>query len=264
MQDTYNEVIIVLIAGTIVFLVLTGIVVFILLFYQKKRLRHAQELLQTHTETQEETFSQISADLHDNVGQLLGSTKNLLWITERSLVEVPDALRTAIATLATAMRDLRSLSQAFNKEWLERFNLVDNLRVESERLNYAGNMAVTVDSSCKEFPLTREDQVIVFRIIQEALHNAMKHAEASRIAITLGWDGHRILILVRDNGKGFDTDTTQDHGVGLSNMKRRTRLLHGTISWASFDANGTTVGTTAGTAIGTTVTISIPGKKILV
>jgi signal transduction histidine kinase len=250
MHDTYNEVIIVLIAGTIVFLVLTGIIVFIFLFYQKKRFKHQRELLQTHTETQEETFTQISEELHDNVGQLLGSTKNLLWITERSLADAPDALRTAIATLATAMHDLRSLSKAFNKEWLERFNLVDNLRVESERLNYTGNLVVTVDSSCKDFPLTREDQVIVFRIIQEALHNAMKHAEASRIGITLALDGHRILIQVRDNGKGFDAGTIQEHGVGLISMKRRTRLLYGTISWASDAADGTMV------------TISIPGKKI--
>ena len=241
MQDTYNEVLIVLIAGTIVFLVLTGIVVFVLLFYQKKRFTHQQELLRTQTETQEETFRQISEELHDNVGQLLGSTKNLLWITERSLAEVPDALRTAIATLATAMQDLRSLSKALNKEWLERFNLVDNLRVESERINYAGNIVVTVDTTCKELPLRPEDQIVLFRIIQEALHNGIKHSEATHLGITLGWNGGRILIRVRDNGKGFDKDTTQSPGVGLINMKRRTGLLKGTIDWESTPTGGTTV-----------------------
>ena len=241
MQDTYNEVFIVLIAGTIVFLVLTGIVVFILLFYQKKRFNHQQELLRTQTETQEETFRQISEELHDNVGQLLGSTKNLLWITERSLTEVPDALSTAIATLATAMQDLRSLSKALNQEWLERFNLVDNLRVESARLNYAGNIVVTVEAASKELPFRREDQVVLFRIIQEALHNGIKHSEATHIGITLGSDGHRILIQVRDNGKGFDKETTKSQGVGLINMKRRTRLLKGTIDWDSIPGDGTTV-----------------------
>ncbi|HLZ87771.1 MAG TPA: ATP-binding protein, partial [Puia sp.] len=105
----------------------------------------------------------------------------------------------------------------------------------------AGNIVVTVNSSCKEFPLKREDQVIVFRIIQEALHNAIKHAEATRIGINLGWDGQRLLILVRDNGKGFDAGRTQNQGVGVINMKRRTRLLNGTISWPSDAAEGTTV-----------------------
>lgn len=252
MQDTYNEVIIVLITGTIVLLVLAGIAVFVLLYYQRKRFRHRQqlsdlqstiqqELLKTQLETQEETFRQIGEDLHDNVSQLLSSTKIQLVMAQRSLTEVPDPMRTAINILDTAIQELRSLSKALNKEWLEQFNLVDNLRVEADRINLSGYTTVSVDIADNELPLSREAQVMLFRIIQEALHNGIKHAEANVIGITVGCEGPLIHILIKDNGKGFDPETFKGSGVGLINMKHRTRLLSGTIDWTSAPANGTSV-----------------------
>ena len=105
MPDKYQEVLAVVIMGVVVFLVLTGIVVFTLLFYQKKRFQHRQqylqlqnsfqqELLKAQLESQEAAFRHIGDEIHDNVGQLLSTTKNLLAFTERSLPEVPDALHT--------------------------------------------------------------------------------------------------------------------------------------------------------------------------
>jgi signal transduction histidine kinase len=251
-NDKYNEVISVLITGTLLFLILAGIIVFVLLFYQKKRFQHReqlaelqstiqQELLKTQLETQENTFRQIGEELHDNVGQLLSSTRILLVITQRSIVEAPDSLQTAIETLATAIQDLRSLSKALNKEWLQRFNLIDNLLVEVERINLSGAVSVTVDAEENHVPLHPEAQVMLFRIIQEALHNGIKHAEARSIGITLRLEGSDILIRIKDNGKGFDPDTPQGSGVGLINMNHRTKLLSGTIGWESAPSTGTLV-----------------------
>ncbi len=158
MQDNYKEVVIVLVAGMIIFIILASIVVFILLFYQKKRFQHRQqladmqnsvkqELLKTQLETQEETFLQIGNEIHDNVGQLLSSTKILIAITERSLPFVPDTLRTASETLAKAIQDLRSLSKTLNKEWLEKFNIIENLLLETERINASRTIRTTLTSS---------------------------------------------------------------------------------------------------------------------
>ena len=101
-NDKYNEVISVLITGTLLFVILTGIILFVFLFYQKKRFQHReqlaelqstiqQELLKTQLETQENTFRQIGEELHDNVGQLLSSTRILLVIAQRSIAEPPDS-----------------------------------------------------------------------------------------------------------------------------------------------------------------------------
>jgi signal transduction histidine kinase len=251
-HDKYNEVIGVLITGTLLFIILTGIVVFVLLFYQKKRFQHRQqmtdlqssiqqELLKTQLETQESTFRQIGEELHDNVGQLLSSTRILLVIAQRSIAQAPDTLQTAIDTLATAIQDLRSLSKALNKEWLERFNLIDNLLVEVERLNLSGAVNVTVDAPEIHLPLVPEAQVMLFRIIQEALHNGIKHAEARCIGIAFSREGTNIQIGIKDNGKGFDPESSQANGVGLINMIHRTKLLSGTISWDSVPTEGTLV-----------------------
>lgn len=251
-NDKYNEVISVLITGTLLFVILTGIILFVLLFYQKKRFQHRgqlaelqstiqQELLKTQLETQENTFRQIGEELHDNVGQLLSSTRILLVITQRSIAEAPDSLQTAIETLATAIQDLRSLSKALNKEWLERFNLIDNLRHEVQRINLSGAVNVTVDAAEDHISLHPEAQVMLFRIIQEALHNGIKHSEARSIDITLANQAPGVLIRIKDNGKGFDTDTTQSGGVGLINMIHRTKLLNGTIGWESAPSAGTLV-----------------------
>ena len=100
--------------------------------------KYEQELLQSKLETQEQTFQQIGKELHDNVGQLLSTSRMLLGLTERSLPNPPDTLLTANATLGEAISELRSLSKSLDKEWLEQFSFTDNLQTEISRIN-AGN-----------------------------------------------------------------------------------------------------------------------------
>lgn len=261
MSDKYQEVLAVLIAGIATFLVLTGIVVFILLFYQKKRFRHRQqylelqssiqqELLKTQLESQEAAFRQIGEELHDNVGQLLSSTKILLAITERSLPEVPDTLHTASETLAKAIKDLRALSKSLNREWLEKFNLIDNLRMEADRINVARMVHVQLDASVAVLPLRPESQVMLFRVIQEAIQNAIKHAGAAAIDIIIDAGDQVIDVWVTDNGCGFVVTEEACRGLGLLNMEHRTRLLGGRIHWQSEPG------------LGTKVSISLPTQTV--
>lgn len=260
MHDTYKEIILILTAGSVLFLVLAGIVVFVLLFYQKRRFQHReqmvvlknsmeQELLKAQLEAQEAAFRQIAEELHDNVGQLLSSTKILLAITQRSLAQPPGTLQTAEETLAKAIKDLRSLSKSLNKEWLEKFNLVDNLRTEADRINAARMVRVEVEATIDILPLKPEEQVMLFRIIQEALQNCIKHSEAGSISIRIEVVDKIILVGVRDDGKGLpeeiarsgSEEIARSGGLGLLNMEHRTHLLGGTICWQSTANQGTTV-----------------------
>jgi len=252
MHDTYKEVIVVLAAGTFVFLILSGIVIFVLLFYQKKRFAHRyqmeemkhrmeQELLRTQLETQENTFRQVSDELHDNVGQLLSSAKILLAVTERKITDPPESLGTAADTLSRAMQELRALSKSLNKEWLQRFNLVDNLRAEADRINMSRSIVVDVRADEQQLPVPAEAQVMLFRIVQEALQNCLKHAGASSVNVHINSDEDKITILVRDNGKGFAPEDGRPAGLGLLNMRHRTLLLGGDIQWQAAPGQGTMV-----------------------
>ena len=252
MQDTYKEVVIVLISGSVVFLVLAGIVIFILLFYQKKRFQHRgqliriqsdfqQELLKTQLETQEATFRQIAEELHDNVGQLLSTTKVLVGITIRMLPEAPDTLHTAEETLGKAIQDLRSLSKSLNSEWLEKFDLIENLSAEIQRINAARTLHVSLYCSGKTIPLPASGQVMLFRIIQEALQNSIKHAEAEIIRIYLKAGPELIDVNIIDDGKGLPVRSSGKSGLGMLNMGHRVRLLGGSITWQSITEEGTQV-----------------------
>ena len=82
---------------------------------------------------------------------------------------------------------------------------------------------------------------MLFRIVQEALQNCIKHAKASNIDITIMADDGWVKISVQDDGNGFSPDPDRPQGLGLLNMRHRTNLLGGTITWNSVAGEGTRV-----------------------
>lgn len=240
-----------IIGGAAIFSILIFFIIMFIFLYQRRRHKHLRErqelqnsfqreILKTQLETQETTFHQISEELHDNIGQLLSSTVMLLGITQRSLKEVPDTLRTAEQTLAKAIQDLRMLSKSLNKEWLHQFNVLENLVAEAERINTANTILITIASNAKSLPLSAESQVMLFRIIQEAIHNSVKHSAAKQVVIHISVE-ELIRVTITDNGKGFHFQESHPNGVGIMNMKHRTMLLGGTINWKSQQESGTEV-----------------------
>jgi len=230
----------------LVFFIITFIVLYQRRFYkylrEKQDLQNSfqREILKTQLETQEETFHQIGEEIHDNIGQLLSSTKMLLGLTERNLSSVPDPLRTAQETLGKAIGELRALSKSLNKEWLHQFNLIQNLETEIERVNSANVLKLDLHTNVKQLPLSPEGQVMLFRIIQEALHNGIKHANAKTIRISIELNS-AIKVSIADDGSGIQNSNDEFQGVGIINMKHRTILLGGTIEWHSSKNSGTEV-----------------------
>jgi signal transduction histidine kinase len=202
------------------------------------RSQHENQLLQSQIEVQEATFSTLGKELHDNIGQLLGTAKMLIGVSRRNLSAATDTIRTADETLGKAIQELRSLSKTLNKEWLEQFNLKQNISTEAERISATG-LAVTVQHTETAIHLTAEEQLILFRIVQEAMQNAVKHAEATELQVSLNDDNGLLGIQVKDNGKGI-TNIGSTTGVGMLNMKHRVKLLNGNIEWLN-EPQGTSV-----------------------
>ena len=240
---------IIIIISTIVFICfLIFFVVLFIIQYQKRILQlksetelmkaqFASEILKSQIEVQESTMSSLGRELHDNIGQLLSTTKMLLGLAERQLESVPDPIRIAQDTLGKALTELRALTKALNKEWLERFDLISNIQTEISRINTNSDLTITLKGNGNLVQQPSE-QIILFRIIQEAIQNAIKHSECKTILLDIGSEGLENLVVIRDDGKGFDPGIS-GNGVGISNMKHRTHLLGGSITWAS--DKGTTV-----------------------
>jgi len=237
------------------FIIISFLIIFIILFfilYQKRFYKYQNEkqalqsqfteaLLQSQLETHEATLHQISEEIHDNIGQLLSSTKMLLGITGMNMDNTPDTFKTAEATLSKAIQDLRALSKSLNKEWLHQFNIVDNLKAEVERINAARTIHAEYITSTSYLPMPAEAQVMLFRIVQEALQNSIKHAQAQHIAIKTIFTNEHITITVEDDGIGIHGEGKPLTGVGILNMQHRTKLLGGTIDWNVIPEKGTQV-----------------------
>ena len=205
----------------------------------KMKAKFQTQLLQSRIEVQEETFQQIGKELHDNVGQLLSTSRMLIGLTERELQNPPDTLLTANATLGQAINEIRSLAKSLDKEWLERFSFAENIQTLIERINAGQKVEVEYVQNI-ELPLRSDEQIILFRIVQEAIQNAVKHAYPTHMRIAVGQEGKKYFITVSDDGRGFDTATVT-HSMGLANMQHRTKLLMGTILFNSIPGTGTTV-----------------------
>ena len=193
------------------------------------------ELAKSQIEVQEATLSTLGKELHDNIGQLLTSTKLMLAIGRMKLKEVPDSLVMAEETMGKVIAELRSLSKSLNKEWLQQFSLADNLETEVTRIN--ANEAVHIQLSLPvDLFLESEKQIILFRIIQEAMQNALKHANPQQIGIKIWIVNSFLFATIADDGKGIPEGNKE--GLGFTNMKQRIASLLGTISWKTANPQG--------------------------
>jgi signal transduction histidine kinase len=209
-------------------------------FYQEKKEMEAlfaHELLKIQFETREEALNQMGEELHDHIGQLLSSTKLLLGITERNLHQPPDTLFTAQETLGQAIQDIRALSRSLNREWIEQFNLIENLEIEAARINATMAIGVTLNYASRWLWPDANTQIVLFRIIQEALQNIIKHAEANQVHIEIKTEPD-FQVHITDNGKGFDIEKAAGAGSGLLNIRRRAQLIGGNVKFVSSPHNG--------------------------
>ncbi len=248
-MDILSQEITIVVAATF-FLLLIGVGIIVLfLIYQKRQLRYIlekkelsnqfqRELLKTRLEAQEETLNQLGVDLHDNIGQLLSSSKLLIGVADRS--ENPSAtLQLADETISKAIYELRAMSKALNTGWLEKFNLIENLQAESDRVTASKVLSVKLQHpSSIDMPADR--QMMLFRIVQEAMQNSIKHAKASLISIVAKQEDNNLEVSITDNGKGFDVNNVAIQGVGVTNIRHRAQLMGGVATWNS-SSEGTTV-----------------------
>ncbi len=234
-------------------LVFTGAVFISMAIYysgkKKKKLREKEkmknqfehELLQSRLETQKHSFNQISIELHDNIGQLLSTTKLLIGMTAMELQQPPDTLKTAEQTLAKAIVDLRSLSRSLNNEWLlHHFNFIERLHIEKERINASKVIQVEIISDYENLPLEPGEQVILFRTVHEGLLKIINQVSASFINIQIinMVDSFEIII---ESDEYIDQESVKKDIAGQKNIQRRIKLLKGLIEWKINEANNSIV-----------------------
>lgn len=238
-------------------LIVSFIVIFIAL-YQKRHIRHfkekqllqhqfSQTLLQTQLEIQEQTLKNISQEIHDNIGQVLSLAK--LNINTMSCDE-PEALQVKISDskhlISKAIQDLRDLSRSLNTDYVVEMGLLRSVEYELELIKRASTLETVLRVQGKAYRLEQQQELILFRIVQEILHNIIKHAKATIIEVLVQFEPTLFTLTVKDNGIGFDASKLESSdysgfGLGIRNMHSRAAMINTNFALSSSNGEGVVV-----------------------
>lgn len=182
---------------------------------------YQNSLLQSQLEIQEQTFQNISREIHDNIGQKLTLAKlQLNTLTYNTKNETASRVNDSISMIGEAITDLSDISKSMNSEILLNNGLIKAMEFETAQLLKSGRYKIHFSVTGEAVFLDANTELVLFRIAQEALANIIKHADASEIKIRLHYDNVLVTMAIHDNGKGFRTEGNY-FGSGLSNMKKR-------------------------------------------
>jgi two-component system sensor histidine kinase UhpB len=208
--------------------------------------RRFRRLAQAVWRVQEEERRRLARELHDGIGQTLTALKNhLTWLQRQALDGAPsDEIEQAVHLASEALDDTRELSRLLRPPVLDDLGLAPALRWLGRTVSKRFAITVDVEAAEPEVRPARELETVVFRIAQEALTNAAKHAAASRVSVTLAGGPAEIELTVRDDGKGFEVDATLSEvddrtGIGLRGMRDRVELFGGRLAIRSTPSQGT-------------------------
>lgn len=189
---------------------------------------------------QEDERRRLARELHDGLGQNLTALKHRLAQIAGELGPGHDALRTrmeaAIALCSASLEDTRHMSRLLRPPILDDLGLVPALRWLARSVQESSGLAVVVEVGDLP-PLGGETQTLLFRVAQEALNNAARHARAESVLVRLVASDAALQLQVIDDGVGFEP--AQAHGSGLGGMRERLRLHGGRLELRSTPGRGT-------------------------
>ena len=240
--------------------ILVAFVIFIISFaliFQRRQQKHRQEkatlkaqydqeILTSQIEVQNTTLQYIGQELHDNIGQLLSVAKINLNVLEETVQDVENEgfIKQTNELVEQAIHDLRALSKSLDGDFVHDFGLQESIAHELQRIRKTKKFKTELTLSGEKYALGYEREIVLFRIVQEMLNNALKHSQAKNIEIKITYLPNNFTIIVSDDGIGFDFENTMKNelsqsGAGLRNIKRRAALINFDCEIASQTNQGT-------------------------
>lgn len=245
--------IIFVIVCTLLILILVSFVTYIIYRYQIKKniyykeleelkIKHETSMLQSQVEIQEQTFENISREIHDNIGQKLTLAKlQLNTVNLNDGKHISERLHDAVSMISEAINDLSDISRSMSSEIILNNGLIKALEFEVAQLNKSSLYRIDLVVNGNPVFFDSQKELVLFRIVQEALNNIMKHAAAMEIRLSLNYLDNTVEMQISDDGKGFVNGAGSLKGTGISNMKRRAELLNGKCTVFSIPGEGTQI-----------------------
>ncbi len=230
--------------AVLIVVVLTGVIliyfIISLVRFHRRYVRLQRERIFAEITIQEIERKRIANDLHDSIGPVLSAVKLNINSIEVNSDEDQRIIDKTGKYLDDIIANMRQISYNLLPNTLERKGLVEAVHEFISQINSTHSLDVhfMVLKDCK---VSKEKEIHIFRIIQEILHNTIKHAEAKKLQIGISEEDGHFLLLTKDDGKGFDVqkEKLDFNGLGLKSLESRSELLNGTLTLESTPGTGT-------------------------
>ena len=210
--------------------------------------RELQDLTRRLEAAKEEERQRIARELHDEMGQVLSAIKINLVLLATGTAEAAHVQRVqdAVNLVDRMIRHVRELSLDLRPPLLDEMGLVAALRAYLEAQGRRSGIAMRLDANGDPRRLPPQIEIHLFRLVQEAVTNVIRHSEARSAQVSMTCAGPALEISIRDDGKGFDVDAilaraAQGHHLGLLGMRERVRSLGGDVAIESGPGGGTMI-----------------------
>lgn len=259
MQTYPEEVLFSIVLGTALLLFFVAIFVFVILQFQKKQFRNRleqsqmqkdydQAILHVQIEVQNRTMQRIAEELHDNIGQLLSVARIHLNSVEEGNSDEDNigSVREANGLIERSLSDLRAISKSLDSDFLKDFGLTESIAQELGRIRNTRKFNTVMETVGDPYSLGVQQDIVVFRVVQEVLQNCIKHSHAKELSVKLAFREEELELSVVDDGNGFNMHELNENsltqsGSGLRNIHRRAALLGGYCKLNSTVGKGTSV-----------------------
>ena len=249
MQKEKLELIISVIAVSLFVLLLVISVLFLFRIYLKRKnklllekermnIEFEQTLLKSKLEIQEHTFNEISREIHDNIGQVLSLVR--INLNTLKAPDDTDKVNLMDELMGKAITDLRSLSHSLDADHIRNKGWMVAVTKLLNDLQKTGKYKIDIKQD-EDLPALGNDKpIILFRMIQEIINNIIRHAAANTIHLVAKKENSNLEIKLSDNGKGFEINRNSG-GLGLQNLRNRSRMINADLSITSEPGKGTAV-----------------------
>jgi len=211
-----------------------------IILYHRRYIRLQRERITAEITILENERKRIATDLHDSAGPLLSTVKLILNSIDVQNEHDKKIIEKSSRYIDETITNLRQISHNLLPNALERKGLVEATREFIQQVSEQQSLAIELRCS-GDIQVQPEKAIHIFRIIQEIVQNTLKHAKASQLRISLSQDDGQLLLLVRENGAGFDVKKVKSTsaGLGMKSLEIRTDIMHGSLAIESAPGQGT-------------------------
>jgi two-component system NarL family sensor kinase len=258
MENSNMDISVIIIGGTAILLILLFFIITLLFLFKNRQVNHKleivqvteaynQEILRAQLEIREQTLKNISEDIHDNVGQILSLvTLNLSALDFKDEQGSTKSVEDALILMKKAVTDLRNLSKTLDSSNIAKLGLAATIRFDVEFMGRTNQFHTGFEVKGKENPLDSSREIIVYRLVQEALNNVMKHSQAKNVEVLMNYTEEHLCLEITDDGKGFDPSVfpgngEKEHGAGFNNMRKRAQMVGAELRIYSEPSKGTRI-----------------------